>query len=81
MIVSIHMYMLSEQEETVHQHLSRASTIIFEERLLGLGRVGALQLPPSRSRIVAHLVELFRPRVETLAVDMAAAAVVVTGSC
>ena len=78
LIVSIYLYMFSEQAESDHQQSSRASTIIFEERLLGLGRVGALQLPPSGPHMVIHLVELFRPRVETLAVDMAAAATTTT---
>lgn len=86
LIVSIYLYMLSELAEADHQQSSRVSTIIFEERLLGLGRVGALQLPPSGPHMVVHLVELFRPRVKTLAVDMAAAAsttttTVVSSSC
>lgn len=71
-MVSIYLYMLSEQSEADHQQSSRASTIIFEERLLGLGRVDTLQLPPSGPHMVVHLVKLFCPRVETLTVDMAA---------
>lgn len=86
MMVFIYMYVLLEQVGAFHLRLSRASTVIFEERLLALGRVGDLQLPPISSRIIVHLVELFRPRVETLAIDLATAVVIVavvaiTSSC